>query len=216
MTTETTEEVTPETAENAEAENSEIFESYAGSETFTKNDFEKLRKENAKYRTRAKDLEKKFSDAEIKLSEKSVSAEEKSRQILGELDSLKEAKKIADAALKQVAEIKESNKNRIIKLELKAAAIKEGVAVDLDAVMKLGKMDILKLSSDEEVTGVDDFFKDFKARYPNLFVQPNTANPNLRIPNPSLDRKKRPVDDLDNKDYKKQKEGFLSEHGGIR
>ncbi len=115
-----------------------------------------------------------------------------------------------------MAEIKESNKNRIIKLELKAAAIKEGVAVDLDAVMKLGKMDILKLSSDEEVTGVDDFFKDFKARYPNLFVQPNTANPNLRIPNPSLDRKKRPVDDLDNKDYKKQKEGFLSEHGGIR
>lgn len=113
-------------------------------EMFSADYVRELRQENARYRTKAKELE----DATEKASKEAAEASTK-------------AKAEADA--------------RIIRAELKAAALKAGM-VDVDG-LKLADLSKVKLTEDGEVEGADELMEALKKAKPYLFGTGNSSNP---------------------------------------
>jgi multidrug efflux pump subunit AcrA (membrane-fusion protein) len=119
-----------------------------------------LRKESASYRQQAKDLQKKAEDAEAKANELGKSAE----------TAQQEAKK----ALDETKRLQSAYEQRIIRAELKATAVEEGL-VDMDA-FKMVDLSSIKITDDGEITGVKDLIGNLKKEKPYLFKAVSTSN----------------------------------------
>jgi len=126
----------------------------SGKETFSREYVQELRQENASYRTRAQDAEKRAQEA---------------------ADAAKAAKEAADAvaakavtdADARVAETHSKAEQRVIRAELKAEAIKAGM-VDLDGLM-LADLTAVKIDENGEVVGAAEMMAALKESKPYLF-----------------------------------------------
>lgn len=130
-------------------------------ETFSKDYVRELRHENAGYRLKAQEAERKAQEA---------------------IDAAKKAAEEADGRVKKAAEeadgkIKEAHTasdQRIIRAEMKAAAIKAGM-VDLDG-LKLADLSKIKLNDAGEAEGADALMEELKKAKPYLFQSGSTTS----------------------------------------
>jgi Phage minor structural protein GP20 len=86
-------------------------------------------------------------------------------------------KKVEDADKAADAKVKEANtaaEQRIIRAELKAAAVKAGM-IDLDG-LKLADLSKVKLGDDGEVVGADELMASLKKSKPYLFGTTSTSS----------------------------------------
>ncbi|SDR37583.1 hypothetical protein SAMN05443245_5241 [Paraburkholderia fungorum] len=147
-----------------------------GKEVFSREYVQELRQENASYRTRANDAERKAQEAETK----ALKAQE-------EADA-KAAKAASDADAK-VQETHTAADQRIIRAELKAEAIKAGM-VDLDG-LKLADLSAVKIDEKGDVVGAEDMLKALKEAKPYLFKEAtSSSNPGT----PPAKEKPKPFD----------------------
>lgn len=132
-----------------------------GKETFSREYVQELRQENASYRTRANDAEKKAQEAEA---------------------AAKKAKEEADAAIakaqtdadEKVKQKHTESEQRIIRAELKAEAIKAGM-VDLDG-LKLADLSAVKIDEQGNVVGAEELLKSLKESKPYLFKEVSSTS----------------------------------------
>ncbi|KVC81394.1 hypothetical protein WI75_08565 [Burkholderia ubonensis] len=117
---------------------------------------QELRQENASYRTRAIEAERKAQEAEAKATKAAEEAEAR-------------AKKAAEDADAKVKESHTSAEQRIIRAELKAEALKAGM-VDLDG-LKLADLSGIKIDEKGEVTGATELMAALKESKPYLFKE---------------------------------------------
>lgn len=121
-------------------------------EVFTKEYVSELRGENATWRTKAEGLEKQL------------------KQVQEDSD-----KKVVDADTKAKA-AHTSAQERIIRAELKALAVAEGI-VDVEG-LKLADLSKVKLNEDGELEGGSELIKDLKEKKAYLFGEKkSTTNP---------------------------------------
>ena len=126
-------------------------------ETFSKDYVRELRQESASYRTRAAEAERIAKEATDK------------------------AKADLEAAENKVKEAATAAEQRIIRAEMKAAAIKAGM-VDLDG-LKLADLSSVKLNEAGEVEGADELMTKLKEAKPYLFASnQSTSNPGQKPP----------------------------------
>lgn len=128
-------------------------------ETFSKDYVRELRAENANYRTRAQDAEKKAADAATAIAE---------------------AKTAADASIKTLSD---AATQKIIRAELKASALKAGM-IDLDG-LKLADLSKVKLNDETgEVEGAEDLMKALKETKSYLFGTTQSSTSTTGKPDP--------------------------------
>jgi hypothetical protein len=119
-------------------------------ETFSKDYVRELREENKGWR--------------LKASEAETAAK-----------AAKDAATAAEAAAAaKTAEVTSAADQRVIRAELKAAALKAGM-VDLDG-LKLADLSTVKLNADGEVEGADALMDAMKKAKPYLFGPPSSSN----------------------------------------
>lgn len=138
-----------------------------GKETFTREYVTELRQENASYRTRAIDAEKKAQEALDKATTAQAEADARIAKVTADADT-------------KVKETHTASEQRIIRAELKAEAIKAGM-VDMDG-LKLADLSTIKIDEKTgEVIGGEDLMKALKESKPYLFKEAtsstNTGNP---------------------------------------
>lgn len=148
-----------------------------GAETFSREYVQELRQENASYRTRAIEAEKKAQEAADAAKKREEDAEAKA------------AKAAADADAK-VKESHTSAEQRIIRAELKAEALKAGM-VDLDG-LKLADLSGIKIDDKGEVTGATELMAALKESKPYLFKEPSSSTSQTQDPPPK--KKPEPFD----------------------
>ena len=119
-------------------------------ETFSKDYVRELREENKGWRLKADEHKKAADDAKAAADAATAAAEK--------------AKTDAQTAADQ----------RVIRAELKAAALKAGM-VDLDG-LKLADLSTVKLNADGEVEGAEALMEALKKSKPYLFGAPNTSS----------------------------------------
>lgn len=127
-------------------------------ETFSADYVKELRRENAHYRTKAKEHE----EAALKATKY---AEELTAKAKADADT------------------------RIIRAELKAAALKAGM-IDIDG-LKLADLSKVTLKDDGTLDGADALMNDLKKDKPYLFGQPATTTHTGRAPEPNPPATKR-------------------------
>jgi len=132
-----------------------------GKETFSREYVQELRQENATYRTRANEAEKKAQEAVDKAT-------------LAQTEAEARATKAATDADAKVKETHTAAEQRIIRAELKAEAIKAGM-VDLDG-LKLADLSTVKLDEKGEVVGAEDMLKALKEAKPYLFKEASSSS----------------------------------------
>lgn len=132
-----------------------------GPETFSREYVTELRSENASYRTRAIEAERKAQEAEARATKAAEEAEAK-------------AKKAAEEADAKVKESHTSAEQRIIRAELKAEAIKAGM-VDLDG-LKLADLSSIKIDEKGEVAGAIELMAALKESKPYLFKEATSTS----------------------------------------
>lgn len=132
-----------------------------GPETFSREYVQELRQENASYRTRAIEAEKKAQEAADAAKKREEEAEAR-------------AKKAADDADAKVKETHTSAEQRIIRAELKAEALKAGM-VDLDG-LKLADLSSIKIDEKGEVTGATELMAALKESKPYLFKEATSTS----------------------------------------
>ena len=114
-------------------------------EVFSKEYVRELRHENAGYRLKAQEMERKAQEA------------------------AEAAKKAQEEAITKAQEAEQRAAARIIKAELKAHAIKAGI-VDIDA-LALADLSGVKLNDNGEIEGADAVIEALKKSKPYLFAQ---------------------------------------------
>lgn len=119
-------------------------------ETFSKDYVRELREENKGWRLKAHEQEQAAKSA------------------------AEAAQKAVDESAAKVAEAHTSATQRVIRAEMKAAAIKAGL-VDLDALQMLD-LSSVKLDENGEVTGADDVLAAAKKAKPYLFGDAKTSS----------------------------------------
>lgn len=151
-----------------------------GPETFSKDYVHELREENKGWRLKAQEKEQAAKAAE---------------------DA---AAKAAAEAAEKVAQAETAANQRIIRAELKAAALKAGM-VDLDG-LKLADLSGVKLNDAGEVEGADKLMEDLKKAKPYLFgTQQHSSNPgNPPNPNPPAAKKAMEMSDAEYAAARKQ------------
>lgn len=127
-------------------------------ETFSKDYVRELRQESQNYRTRAQEEAAKAQQAEDRAKAAEAERDEKITA--------------AQAAANE----------RIIRAELKAAAIKAGM-IDLDG-LKLADLSKVKLGDDGEVEGAEDLMASLKETKPYLFGESSTTTNTDKKPAP--------------------------------
>lgn len=159
-------------------------------DTNSKQYLEQLKKENAKWRLRAKEnqvYEKKFKESEAKLNEVASQAE---------------------LAMKQVVEIKTTAERRMIDAELRALATEFGLK-KMD-YLKLADRSSVKIDENGDVIGAREMIEGLKNSEPELFKLPTTTNINHNIRNSSTEKvKEKKVLALSAVDYEKEEQAFL-------
>lgn len=148
-----------------------------GKETFSREYVQELRHENASYRTRAIDAERKAQEAEAKATKAAEEAEAR-------------AKKASDDADAKIKESHTSAEQRIIRAELKAEAIKAGM-VDLDG-LKLADLSSIKIDEKGDVQGAAELLTALKESKPYLFKEPSSSTSHTGEPPPK--KKPEPFD----------------------
>lgn len=133
-----------------------------------------LRRENEKHRLENEKLRKTLEE------QAAQRAEELANQRLENLRSEAEEKAIAKAEKlleKRLSEMAEANKQRLVKSELKAHALRAG-AIDFDDVYTILARDLGKVEFDDdgEVTNASDIIIDLKSRKPHLFAGVSTSS----------------------------------------
>ena len=137
----------------------------ASPETFTREYVTELRNESKAYRLKAQELEGKMTAAEAKAASAATEA---------------------DAKVQAAAQ---SANDRILRAELKAAALKAGM-IDLDG-LKLADLSTVKLTDTGEVEGADALMTTMKETKPYLFQSSSTTT-QTQTPPPKKDAE--PVD----------------------
>ncbi len=151
-------------------------------ETFSKDYVRELRHESAGYRTKAQEAEKKAQEA---------------------ADLATRATKEADD---KIAAATATANERIVRAELKAAAIKAGM-VDLDG-LKLADLSKVKLNDAGEVEGADALMEEMKKAKPYLFSTGTTTTSTDPKPKPKGDEKV-DVSKMTAAEYKEHKKAIL-------
>jgi phage terminase large subunit-like protein len=118
-------------------------------ETFSKDYVRELRHENAGYRLKAQEMERKAQEA------------------------AESAKKAQDEAIAKAQEAEQQAAQRIIKAEMKAHAIKAGI-VDIDA-LALADLSGVKFNDAGEIEGADAAIDALKKSKPYLFAQTTSS-----------------------------------------
>lgn len=132
-------------------------------ETFSKEYVRELRNENKGWRLKADDLAKERDTHKTAAEKAALEAEERV--------------KAANTAAEQ----------RIIRAEMKAAALKAGM-VDLDG-LKLADLSKIKLTADGDVEGADALMEELKKAKPYLFGAPSTSSTNPTPPKTPPEKK---------------------------
>jgi hypothetical protein len=132
-----------------------------GKEVFSREYVQELRQENASYRTRANDAEKRAQEA-IEAAKKAQEAAE-----------ARATQAAADAETK-VKETHTAAEQRIIRAELKAEAIKAGM-VDIDG-LKLADLSSIKIDEKGEITGATELMTALKESKPYLFKEATSSS----------------------------------------
>lgn len=155
-------------------------------ETFSKEYVRELREENKGYRLKAHEAERKAQEAEERIKKASEEADAK----------IAEANKSA----------KEAANDRVIRAELRTAALKAGM-VDLDG-LKLADLSKVKLNEETgEVEGADDLMKELKEAKPYLFQSSaNTSNPDKPPPKKQDSPKK--ATEMSNEEWEAEKKKY--------
>ncbi|HJP68274.1 MAG TPA: hypothetical protein VJ846_05175 [Sphingomicrobium sp.] len=148
-----------------------------GPETFSREYVTELRQENASYRTRAIEAERKAQEADARATKAAEEAEAK-------------AKKAAEEADAKVKESHTASEQRIIRAELKAEALKAGM-VDLDG-LKLADLSSIKIDEKGEVTGAAELMATLKESKPYLFKGATSSTTHAGDPPPK--KKPEPFD----------------------
>lgn len=134
-------------------------------QTFSAEYVHELREENKAWRLKAQTAETKAADLQ------------------------KAADTAAQSAKDSVAAAEKAANERVMRAEVKAAAIAAGM-IDLDG-LKLADMSKLTLKDDGSVEGVDTMLTEFKTAKPYLFGKPNSSsNPSDPPPNKPPEAKK--------------------------
>lgn len=120
-------------------------------EVFSKDYVHELREENKGQRLKAQEAEAKHQAA------------------------VEAAKKATEDAATAIAAANTAAEQRIIRAELKAAALKAGMH-DLDG-LKLAGLSAIKLDEHGEVVGADDLLEKLKESKPYLFTTASTSSP---------------------------------------
>lgn len=148
-------------------------------ETFSKEYVKELRQENASYRTRAQEAEKKAQEAEDR------------------------AKKAGEDAEGKVKEATTAAEKRIIRAELKAEAIKAGI-VDLDG-LSLADLSGVKIDENGEVVGGKEAIEKLKESKPYLFGTKKSTSSKDEPPKPKDQGQPKSARDMDKDEWKKKK-----------
>jgi hypothetical protein len=144
-------------------------------ETFSREYVRELREENKSWRIK--------HDAAVKDAETHKTAAKTAAD---------DAKATSDSATKAANE-------RILRAELKAAALKAGM-VDLDG-LKLADLSKVTLKDDGEVEGADALMEEMKKSKPYLFGTPNSSSSANNVP-PPKDPKAKTASDMTPAEYK--------------
>lgn len=150
-------------------------------ETFSKEYVRELRNENKGWRLKADELAKERDTHKTAAEKAALDAEERV--------------KTANTAAEQ----------RIIRAEMKAAALKAGM-VDLDG-LKLADLSKVKLTEDGDVEGADALMEELKKAKPYLFGTPNSSNPN--DPPPKNPPEKKSAKDMTDAEYEAAKRKLI-------
>lgn len=151
-------------------------------ETFSREYVTELRGENKNWRLKAQEEAKKREEAEAAATK---------------------AKEEADS--KTTAAEKAAN-DRVIRAELKAAAIKAGM-VDLDG-LKLADLSTVKLGDDGEVEGADALMEAMKEAKPYLFGEAKSSSSTTKVP-PKKETETKKATEMTPDEYKAAKEAAL-------
>lgn len=126
--------------------------------------------------------------------------------------SAKAAKEIADKAEAEAkTKIETASKaaeQRIIRAELKAAALKAGM-VDLDG-LKLADLESIKLNDEGEVEGADALMAELKEKKPYLFQSGTTTSSTTQTP-PKSEQKAKSAMELTPEEYQAQKAALIKQ-----
>lgn len=155
------------------------------SESFSREYVTELREENRSYRLRAQEAELKARAAEETA-----------------LKAKAEAEAAAESRIKETVSLADQ---RIIRAELKALAVKEGL-IDLDD-LKLINLNGISLDENGEVQGAEELMKQFRAGKPHKFGQGNTSNPSP-APKPNAGSRKSAMEMTD-EEYRREREKFM-------
>jgi len=148
-------------------------------ETFSKDYVRELRQESASYRTRAQEAERIAKEATDK------------------------AKADLETAENKVKEAATAAEQRIIRAEMKAAAIKAGM-VDLDG-LKLADLSGVKLNEAGEVEGADELMAALKEAKPYLFASSQSTSQTSQKPPKKDDSKPKTAKDMTDEEWKAEK-----------
>lgn len=150
-------------------------------EVFSREYVQELRAENATYRTKAKDAA-------------TVAEEAKAA-----------AAKAAEEAEAKIKQSHDAANDRIIRAEMKAAALKAGM-VDLDG-LKLADLTKVKLNDAGEVEGADDLMKELKEAKPYLFQSSSSTSSTEKKPEKKTDAAKTATE-MDAKEWAAEKRKY--------
>lgn len=145
----------------------------AGAEVFTREYVHELREENKTWRTKNSEAETARKAAEDKAAAAETASNER----------IKEANSAAD--------------KRVIRAELKAAAVKAGM-IDLDA-LALADLSKCKLNDKGEVEGADELMEALQKGKPYLFADPSTSSTNK--PPPKGETKPKMATEMTDEEY---------------
>ncbi len=159
-------------------------------ETFSKDYVRELRHENAGYRLKAQEAERKSQEAEAAAKKATEEAEAR-------------VKKASEEAEGKIKEVHTASEQRIIRAEMKAAAIKAGM-VDLDG-LKLADLSKIKLNEQGEVEGAEALMEEMKKAKPYLFQAGSSTSHAGDPPPKKKDDKAKTAKDMTDAEWAKEK-----------
>lgn len=161
--------------------------------TFSADYVKDLRKESADNRVKAKELQRKADEAELRATQLS--------------DGLKLAQEEAQKALHESKRLNSAFEQRVLNAELKAAAMEAGL-IDMDAY-KMVDISKVKINDKGEVVGIKELISDLKKEKAYLFKDINTSNKDSKAPPHDAGANEKPVYATE-QDFNKAERDFLA------
>lgn len=178
----------------------------ASESEFSKEYVHELRAENKTWRLKTKELEDKLKALEEDKNNQNTQTN-KSQYDEEAKKAAEEAADLAKKAFEKSNKLQSAIEKRLINAELQQLAAKEGL-IDMDA-FKMVDISSVKISEEGEVVGLDKIMEDLKANKPYLFKLSSNSNQNVKTPQPTDDKNKRPVY-KDTAEFEKAAQNYLS------